>query len=113
GAAETVAGLGHDGRVFGVAAAGDDDAVDDGGAVSAGQVVGEGEGGRQAGADQQGARRRSGLEKHETEVLKTEVQSQASLLDAGEAAEVLVFRREAARATAGAAERARGAAGWR
>ncbi|MNQ81319.1 hypothetical protein D3C85_963360 [compost metagenome] len=77
GAAEAVARLGHDGGVFGVAAAGDDDAVDDGGrtfSVRPLSLGGMSKGGRQAGADEQRTRRRSGLERHETGILKTEMQ---------------------------------------
>ncbi len=90
GAAEPVARLGHDGGVFGVATAGDDDAVDDGcRGVSLGSM---GEGRRQAGADEQRARRRGGLERHEGSILKTEVRSRASSWDAREGAEVSGFQ---------------------
>ncbi|MNE47122.1 hypothetical protein D3C80_1415050 [compost metagenome] len=51
------------------------------------------------------------LKDMEGQILKTEVQSRASFLDAREAAEVLVFRRGAARWTADAAGRGPAAGG--
>ncbi|MNN52040.1 hypothetical protein D3C81_1667150 [compost metagenome] len=109
GAAEAVARLGHDGGVFGVATAGDDDAVDDGrGAVSLGSM---GEGRRQAGADEQRARRRGGLERHGRSNPENRGAVAGVVIGRARGAEVLVFRRGEGRWTAGAAARGPAAEG--